>query len=76
MPGRMEFEFSSRAPGARPVSTDPLRILVMGDFSGRGPRDLAERRPLAVDVDNFDEDIREKTSAIVESIKTSYLSEP
>jgi len=55
MPGRMEFEFSSRAPGARPVSTDPLRILVMGDFSGRGPRDLAERRPLAVDVDNFDE---------------------
>jgi type VI secretion system protein ImpC len=37
----------------------PFRILVVGDFSGRGNRgvheSLAGRRPVSVDLDNFDE---------------------
>ena len=54
--------------GTRPQSAapreiqpaDPFRILVVGDFSGRqsrglcAPQDLASRRPMAIDRDDFD----------------------
>lgn len=44
---------------ARPEPEDPFRILVLGDFSGRGNRGvrepLAGRRLFAVDRDNLDE---------------------
>ena len=64
MPGRMKFDFqlgqpqTRRAAPRRPDS--PMRILVMGDFSGRHsrgvetPADLASRATVAVDIDNFD----------------------
>lgn len=64
MPGRMELEFQfSKAP-ARPASASrdewPMRILIMGDFSGRGHRGrsedatpLGDRPIMRVDVDNF-----------------------
>jgi type VI secretion system protein ImpC len=64
MPGRIEFEFRSSKPqvreGSRSGQDHPMRILVMGDFSGRANRgvenaaDLAGRPAVAVDVDNFD----------------------
>ena len=63
MPGRMEFQFVVPKSGWTPVRRDPdapLRILIMADFSGRGQReppttglDLANRAPLAVDVDRL-----------------------
>lgn len=59
MPGRTSFEFelgSARARERRPDEEDAMRILVMGDFGGRGQRpvDLAGRKPAVIDVDNFD----------------------
>jgi type VI secretion system protein ImpC len=68
MAGRLSFEFHlGRAqPPARHRRGDggPLRILVIGDFSGRqhspGPVSppLAERRPAAVDVDTLETRLR------------------
>ena len=58
MPGRMEFNFSlSRSTGPRISNRGPMRLLVMGDFSGwpalqRGP--LATRATHSVDFDNLD----------------------
>jgi type VI secretion system protein ImpC len=49
------------APGpATPADDTPFRILVLGDFSGRGSRgdraaSLTDRKPLALDRDNFDD---------------------
>ncbi|TMD03009.1 MAG: type VI secretion system contractile sheath small subunit, partial [Chloroflexi bacterium] len=65
MPGRMEFELSFGQPGAprspKRGSDGPMRILVLGDFSGRwnrGPAEpvagLADRPILGVDGDNFE----------------------
>ncbi len=62
MPGPLEFEFRFARPDGRPArrrgAESPFRILVMGDFSGKGPRAEAGRledRPLIpVDIDNFD----------------------
>lgn len=55
----------SPAKGA-PEPETPFRIAVLGDFSGRGSRgivetgrDLARRRPMLIDRDNFD-DVMEK----------------
>ena len=62
MPGKMEFEFrfgSGGNQGAAPRDAEsPMRILILGDFSGRESRgivetgDLLASRPiLRVDVD-------------------------
>jgi type VI secretion system protein ImpC len=60
MPGRMEFSFDlgrKAAPGASARRRGPMRLLVLGDFSGRPS---GERKPLAdrpthkVDIDNLD----------------------
>jgi type VI secretion system protein ImpC len=65
MPARMNFETQlGAAPARAPRRVDadaPMRILVIGDFSGRGgsaPRDLATRRPQAVDIDTFEQVLR------------------
>jgi type VI secretion system protein ImpC len=65
MPGRLKFEFSLGHAHARQAiqrrPENPLRVLVMGDFSGRHgsgaatPGDLASRAIMAVDIDTFDE---------------------
>ena len=64
MPGRvgLEFQFSQprRQTAMRPDDESPMRILVMGDFSGRAScsnedaADLATRPLIPVDIDNFD----------------------
>ena len=65
MPARMEFNFDlgrKEAPrdGAR-ANGGPMRLLVLGDFSGRA---VADRPPLAsrpthrIDVDNLDDTLR------------------
>jgi type VI secretion system protein ImpC len=63
MPGRIEFEFTTRAGTSRATRTpsDPMRILVLGDFSGYGLRKDAAERPAIpqrklypVDLDNLD----------------------
>jgi type VI secretion system protein ImpC len=64
MPGRLKFDFSLGQAHARQATQrrpeSPLRILVMGDFSGRQgsgverPGDLASRTTMAVDIDSFD----------------------
>ena len=66
MPGRLEFDFTfsepREDPSARRRAGGAMRILLMGDFSGRGNRgpdisadELANRSILPVDVDNFHE---------------------
>ena len=69
MPGRLSFEFHlGRAqPTAKSHRSDdgPMRMLIIGDFSGRqGSPDtprrvLSERRPIRVDVDTLDTRLRE-----------------
>jgi type VI secretion system protein ImpC len=57
MPGRMEFELGSTRRGRAREDSTPMRLLVLGDFSGRP---VAERPPLAtgathmVDADTLD----------------------
>jgi len=62
MAGRTSFEFELGTVPKRPRPDDEsaMRILVLGDFSARAQRgvedyrDLAGRKPAAIDVDNFD----------------------
>jgi type VI secretion system ImpC/EvpB family protein/type VI secretion system ImpB/VipA family protein len=60
---RTSFDFNlgtSPARGARRLDAEsPLRILVIGDFSGSaGGEGYAQRRPLKVDIDTFDQVLR------------------
>ena len=51
----MDFDFSFGNSGAaRPEGEEPFRILVLGGFSGQGGLPLAERKPIRIDIDNFD----------------------
>jgi type VI secretion system protein ImpC len=65
MSGRMEFDLRFTTPRTRPDfqadEETPMRILVMGDFSGRANRGLldsgaalADRHTAVVDIDNFE----------------------
>ncbi len=55
---KMEFTFGEGRPTEPPSSETPFRILVLGDLDGRTSRNvtqpLADRRPVRVDVDNFE----------------------
>jgi type VI secretion system protein ImpC len=54
----VNLDVGARAEPIRSAPDDetPFRILILGDFSGRGERaPIAERRPKAVDCDNLDE---------------------
>ena len=61
----MEFELHFKQPQTREIvprgDDSPMRILVMGDFSGRANRgvenfsDLSERPFVRIDVDNFED---------------------
>jgi type VI secretion system protein ImpC len=66
MPNRFDFgEVNLRAtaeePDSHPTSETPFCIAILGDFSGRASRGIAdlktlgERRPYLIDRDNFDE---------------------
>ncbi len=66
MPGRLEFDFTfnepQEGPSARHRTNGAMRILLMGDFSGRSNRGLdvsgdklANRSIVPVDIDNFNE---------------------
>jgi type VI secretion system protein ImpC len=61
MPGRLEFDLGfGRTRGPRDDS-DPMRLLVLGDFSGKAAEDrtpLATRPTQRVDVDNLDDVMR------------------
>ena len=65
MPGNIEFEFRfggpRKAPDLSPDEDRPFRLLILADLGGRASRGggvnggpLAERKPLRIDVDNFD----------------------
>ncbi len=66
-------------PLPAPAVTDdetPFRILVLGDFSGRAnrgvrqPRDIAERRVVSVDRDNFDGVLRRLAPSLRLNVNT------
>jgi len=61
MPGHLEFDvrFHPDDNAGRRETDAPMRMLLLGDFSGRGRRDGTEApepqwTPVAVDLDNFD----------------------
>lgn len=58
MPAGLDFQFSFRsAPRPRQrEASDVFSLLILGDFSGQGKRapGLAGRKPVRVDVDNFE----------------------
>ncbi len=52
---RMQFDLSfSGPPNQRRDEADPFRILVLGDLGGAAGTPLAQRKPIAVDIDNFE----------------------
>lgn len=62
MPGKSSADvFLDASPGSATVEAvaeedRPFQIVVLGDFSGRSGRgELADRRPVVIDRDNFDE---------------------
>ncbi len=63
MPGRMEFEFSSRAnTSGTKIEHQPFNILVLGSFSGNAAElsgeaagSIANRRTIEIDLDNSDQ---------------------
>ena len=58
MPGRLEFDLGFPHAGRPRRDNEPMRVLIAGDFSSRPPAEripLDARRPVRVDVDNFDD---------------------
>ena len=56
-PTRMQFDMTLQPAGARGQRRDadaPLRLLLMADLGGDRSSPLAARKPLALDIDNFD----------------------
>ncbi|MEZ4452879.1 MAG: type VI secretion system contractile sheath small subunit [Nannocystaceae bacterium] len=52
---RVNITYASSVDGAQEEVELPLRILMIGDFTGRpDERTIEERAPIAVDKDNFD----------------------
>src|SRR5579871_4285670 len=57
----LDVDPSERRQPTQPTEDTPFRIAIMGDFSGRANRGLPGeprlrgRRPIPVDLDNFDE---------------------
>lgn len=61
MPGRLEFELRFGHAGRPRDDSEPMRLLVLGDFSGQAARErppLATRPAQRVDVDNLDAVVR------------------
>jgi len=61
MPGRLEFDLGFGRSGRPRDESEPMRLLVMGDFSGKAAADrapLAARPTQRVDIDNLDEVMR------------------
>ena len=57
MPGRLEFDFNFGRTALRRHDGGPMRLLVVGDFSGRPPSErppLASRPTQQVDIDTID----------------------
>ena len=58
MPGRLEFDLGFPHAGRPRGDSEPMRVLVAGDFSGRPAAEripLDARRPVRIDVDNVDD---------------------
>jgi type VI secretion system protein ImpC len=54
--GEIKIAVDGDTSQARPVPETPFRVLLLGDFSGSGPKKpLLSRRPVQVDRDNFDD---------------------
>jgi type VI secretion system protein ImpC len=54
--GEIKIAVDGDTSQARPIPETPFRVLLLGDFSGAGPRKpLPSRKPVQVDRDNFDE---------------------
>jgi type VI secretion system protein ImpC len=61
MPGRLDFDLTFGRGGGGREESDPMRLLVLGDFSGKpaGERaPLDSRSPRRVDADNIDDVMR------------------
>jgi len=58
MPGRLEFDLNFGRSGREREESEPMRLLVIGDFSGRPVEErapLASRPTVRIDVDNVDD---------------------
>jgi type VI secretion system protein ImpC len=61
MPGRLEFDLGFGRAGRPRDESEPMRLLVFGDFSGRAAEErppLASRPTVRVDIDTLDEAIK------------------
>lgn len=61
MPGRLEFDLGFGRTGRPRDDGEPMRLLVLGDFSGKAAADrppLARRPTQQVDIDNLDDVMR------------------
>src|SRR6185295_11053605 len=61
MPGRLDFDIRYGGSARRRDDDEPMRLLVLGDFSGKPSAErppLASRPTVRVDPDNFDQVLR------------------
>ena len=73
--GHLKFEFNlgPARPMPKPEPESPFRILVLGDFSGAatvGAQPLPDRRPIRIDIDNFDQVLGKLHPAVLWSGQT------
>ena len=54
--GEVKIAVDGDTPQGQPLAETPFRLLLLGDFSGDGPKKpLPARKPTVVDRDNFDD---------------------
>lgn len=69
MTDRFHFDFGRAPRGARREPEAPMRLLLLGDFSGSNERPpLVERAPLRIDLDNFEKIVKRLAPRIASGI--------
>lgn len=78
MPGRLEFDLGFGRTRSPRDDSEPMRLLVLGDFSGKAAEErtpLATRATQRVDVDNLDDVVRRLRPRLTEPSGTIWFEQ-
>lgn len=74
---RVNITYKSSIGGAQSEVELPLKMLFVGDYTGRAdPRPLEERKPINVDKDNFQQVLAEQNLSVTMSVPDKLSQEP
>src|SRR5215210_2615341 len=74
---RVNITYKSSIGGAQQEVELPLKMLFVGDYTGRAdPRPLEERKPINVDKDNFQQVLAEQNLGLSMSVPDTLSGEP